>query len=132
MSTTDESNELRTPAKRKIVSGIAKHGLTLIYAAAKAGMLLEEVQEWMADDRDFRIAVLAAQAEWVEMNMKDLTPSNARWIAAAWRIERTVPGYAPPKQKATVVDAGDHEILIRTSVPRPKPIIDEKDERGKG
>jgi len=121
--------DLRTPAaQRKIVKGITG-GLTLQFAAAKAGMLEEEAQQWMDEDREFRIAVLAAQAAWVEGNMKELVHTNVRWMAAAWRIERVIPGYAPPKQQSIKVQEGDHEIIIRTQVPRPKPITDAKDEK---
>jgi len=117
---------LRTDAARKAVLAGISVGLTLRFCAAKGGMLEDELQAWIDEDREFQIAVLAAQANYVEKNMADLNPKNVRWVAAAWRIERVIPGYAQPKQQSIKVDDVNQEIIITTRTPRPAVIVDKK------
>lgn len=95
-----------------------RDGLKLPYAAAEIDMTEDEVQEIIDGNREVRIAVLRAQAEWIRRNLAVISAGGQGWQAGSWAIERVVKGYEPPKPQTIAVE-GDKEIVIRTEIPRP-------------
>ena len=104
----------------KIAKGLG-NGLRLRFAAARAGISLEDAHAWETENGECQILFDAARGKWIESNLNEMKGERGSgWQQQAWLIERTNEEYAQPRAPAAAKsDAATGTIIIETNVPRP-------------
>ena len=78
----------------KAICELVRNGLSVNHAAEKLHVHHTTVGRWRKELPEFDEAILAAEAEFIESRLADIsTAAKKSWQAAAWLLERKWPAF---------------------------------------
>ena len=104
----------RTPENARIICECVARGMPYVHACAVAGMSIETLMHWRAEDEAFQRQIAQAVADGVNARLRKIEAASADdWRAASWLLEHCQPEhFAKSRIQVEAVGQFDHAFVI--------------------